>query len=83
MYLNQNYKKPDMNFNHKYIYHGTSTKHLQQILKDRKLKPTETQNYELKSRSGFIYLTDLYPTGHAINATKEEGEKAVITRWQN
>lgn len=67
-----------------YLYHGTSAKYLDKILKEG-LRPrnfTKVSNWDhtVASHPDMVYLTSCYPVYFAQSATKDWQEKLVICR---
>jgi hypothetical protein len=62
------------------LYHGTSTKHLEAIqrsgLQSRRLtKRRSNWKGSIRSKLGFVYLTDAYPVYFAMNSASGNGGK--------
>ncbi len=66
----------------KTLYHGTSAKHLEAILKKGLLPRSAhgNSNWEgdIESKAGFVYLTDAYPVYFAYAAAKENEDLAIV-----
>ncbi len=66
------------------LYHGTSTKHMEGILKNGLLPRDKTGNSNwdgpVESKAGFVYLTTAYPVYFAFCTAKEENEDLLILR---
>ena len=66
------------------LYHGTSTKHMDSILKNGLLPRDKTGNSNwdgpVESKAGFVYLTTAYPVYFAFCTAKEENEDLLILR---
>jgi hypothetical protein len=61
------------------LYHGTSSKYLDNILK-KGIKPrvNKKSNWSAQSQKEYVYLTDMYPLFFSLHATKTKKEKMII-----
>lgn len=61
------------------LYHGTSSKYLDIILK-KGIKPraNKKSNWSEQSQKEYVYLTDMYPLFFSLQATKTKKDKLVI-----
>ncbi len=65
------------------LYHGTSTRYLDKILKEGIVpRNTKKGNWQLVSRKGQVYLTIAYPLYFAINACKVNKDNPVVVKIQ-
>ena len=53
------------------LYHGTSEKTAEKIMKEG-FKPDQKYNWKVKSKKGFVYLSEVYAPFYALNATKSD-----------
>jgi hypothetical protein len=64
------------------LYHGTSTKHMDSILKNGLQPRTVTGNSnwsgKIESKSGFVYLSTAYPVYFAVAAAREDHEQLLV-----
>lgn len=64
------------------LYHGTSVKHLEAILRDglqpRKVHGNSNWAGKIASKKDFVYLTDAYPVYFAWAAAKADEDLAII-----
>jgi hypothetical protein len=64
------------------LYHGTSIRYLREIIKNGLLPRNETGNSnwegDIKSKTGFVYLTTAYPVYFAMAICKEKEDLVII-----